>query len=355
MINDVQHISDLIAWLPTPMIESAPYSDFLISMQGQTMRQCINILKDERNKDYLIYKSREDEIDNYIYCEKEQTGIEPFLFFEIIDLIIDFCQLNEWNELNDTVDFLKFLHKNRYFNYKTFVTIQDDSKMIIFANWIALNEKIRFGGVRACYPTDNEDEYQKMKNDDANLIRAITFCNCTLDDYKNKREQIQIQQQETKTELSLPQIALIYIYNDEQITRHNGDEIAAKYGYKSGEALYQDFTKYSSKNNRIASDTAKRDKNKINLLKSVVNLVDTTKKQQVIDEIETLKSNMEKKDLDTILIAISFLLDKENYLEAIRVIDSWDNRRAKNRAKAKYKKIFENAKNIVPIELLPNI
>lgn len=190
MIKDIQHISDLIAWLPTPMIESDPYSDFLISMQGQTMQRCIDILKRERNNDYSIYKSREDEIDNYIYCEKEQTGIKPFLFFEIIDLIIDFCQLNEWNELNDTVDFFKFLHKNRYFNKETFDTIQDDSKILIFAKWVSLNEQIRFGGVRACYPTDNEDEYRKMQNDDEYLKRVITYCNNILDDYKSNRELI---------------------------------------------------------------------------------------------------------------------------------------------------------------------
>lgn len=98
----------------------------------------------------------------------------------------------------------------------------------------------------------------------------------------------------SKPKLSLSQIALIYVYNGEQITRHNGNEVAAKYGHKSGDKLYQNYNRYNSKSNRMGSGTEKEDNYKINLLQSVVALVNTDKKQQVLDEIETLNSNREK-------------------------------------------------------------
>ena len=94
---------------------------------------------------------------------------------------------------------------------------------------------------------------------------------------------------------SLPQIALIYIYNDdESITRDNANEIAKKYGYESlnsGEKLYQKFIKYYNVTDRKGDEGTKRkNNNKIKLLKSVIEFLPEDKHEKVKDEIKTLET-----------------------------------------------------------------
>lgn len=109
------------------------------------------------------------------------------------------------------------------------------------------------------------------------------------------------QQSKKKTDkFSVPQIALIYVYEGIQITRENAVEIAAKYGYtakNSGEGLYQDYLKYVNVNDRKAKPTAETKKtlnNKIKLFESVVNHLSVNNKQRAIDEINILKTIFKK-------------------------------------------------------------
>lgn len=93
--------------------------------------------------------------------------------------------------------------------------------------------------------------------------------------------------------LSLKQIALIYIYNGELITRANGEAIAKSYKYTSGEKLFQDFTYYSSPKNRTAYDTEKKGKNKIELIESIIPLLKNEAcKKVATNELNTLKSKL---------------------------------------------------------------
>jgi len=94
-------------------------------------------------------------------------------------------------------------------------------------------------------------------------------------------------------ELTLKEIALIHIYEEKQITRDNGDEIANNYGYKSGESLYQKYTYYSSASNRKGRTnpfTKKKMENKIKLFEGVVHRLSGKPKTRALDELTMLKN-----------------------------------------------------------------
>jgi hypothetical protein len=97
--------------------------------------------------------------------------------------------------------------------------------------------------------------------------------------------------QKQKQKLSMNQIALLCFYMGLQITRDNGNEIAEKFGHKSGDKLYQCFTKYSSTANRKGDPgTEQMLKNKIKLIESVIELLPIENQQQAKDELSILKT-----------------------------------------------------------------
>ncbi len=72
---------------------------------------------------------------------------------------------------------------------------------------------------------------------------------------------------------TLAAIALLYVYQGTQITMANHNEIANKYGYKSGHKLYQHYNKYSYRSNRTGFDTDKKSKERLKLFDYVINLL----------------------------------------------------------------------------------
>lgn len=101
--------------------------------------------------------------------------------------------------------------------------------------------------------------------------------------------------QETR-ELTINQIALKYVYSGNQVTRKNSDAIIVQYGHKSGEKLFHRFTFYSSAANRKGIPhpcTAKKLKNKIDLLESVIELVPADKQTKINVEVSGLKRILE--------------------------------------------------------------
>ena len=97
-----------------------------------------------------------------------------------------------------------------------------------------------------------------------------------------------------KKEYSLAQIALIYIYKDnETISRKNANKIAEIFGYNSansGEKLYHNFSKYVSITDRKGDTGTKRRNNiKIKLLNSIIEFLPEDKQQKVKDEIEIIE------------------------------------------------------------------
>lgn len=97
-----------------------------------------------------------------------------------------------------------------------------------------------------------------------------------------------------KIELSLSMIALLYLYEGSSITRKNGNEIAEKYGHNSGEKLFQNFAKYTSRQNRIGLEqTRQKNLNKLNLFEKIIPLLSEMSKQKAIDELNSLKGAFE--------------------------------------------------------------
>jgi len=95
-----------------------------------------------------------------------------------------------------------------------------------------------------------------------------------------------------KPELTINQIALKYVYEGQQVTRENGNEIANLYGHNSGEKLFQRFTFYSSAANRKGKPnpcTLKKLQNKIKLIESIIELLPPSKQQRPKDEVLILR------------------------------------------------------------------
>lgn len=163
-----------------------------------------------------------------------------------------------------------------------------------FSEWVILGHKIiQFEQGEKIF-TGNYKELKNMEADRSKIWERIApvLRNTGLTEPPQKTE--------TKTDkLTVPQIALIYIYEGIQITRENAGEIAAAHGYtakKSGEGLFQDYTKYCSTANRKGKPTPctpKKLKNKIKFFESVVNHLSDKNKQRAIDEIKILETIFE--------------------------------------------------------------
>jgi hypothetical protein len=97
---------------------------------------------------------------------------------------------------------------------------------------------------------------------------------------------------ERENKLTINQIALKLVYENAHLTKENANETIKNYGYTSGHKLYQEFNFYHKRNNRTANpDKSKKVlENKINLFKSVIDLLDDKFKRKAIDECETLKT-----------------------------------------------------------------
>jgi hypothetical protein len=92
--------------------------------------------------------------------------------------------------------------------------------------------------------------------------------------------------------LSIPQIALKYIYERKLINRENSWGIVRQYGHASGDALYNKYIQYSSDANRKGVPhplTPRKLQNKIELLESIIDLVPTDKQTKIKEEVMGLK------------------------------------------------------------------
>lgn len=97
--------------------------------------------------------------------------------------------------------------------------------------------------------------------------------------------------------LSLKQIALIHVYYDKVIDNQNKDKIAAKHYYtakNSGHKLYQYFNKYSKKIERTGVEiTKQKTKNKIKLIKSIIEHLQPKTRKRALDELKNLNDRLE--------------------------------------------------------------
>lgn len=101
---------------------------------------------------------------------------------------------------------------------------------------------------------------------------------------------------EDENKLSINQIALKLVYENESVTKENANEIIKEYGHTSGHKLYLRFNFYYKRINRIGdnNDTKKVLENRIKLLEDVIKLLEDNFKEKAIDECETLKTYLVK-------------------------------------------------------------
>lgn len=96
--------------------------------------------------------------------------------------------------------------------------------------------------------------------------------------------------QEVK-KLSINQIALKCFYEGKIITRENAKEQLENTGHKSGDKLYNEFSKWSNTTDRKADPESKvRLKNKIKLFESVIELLPNDKRSKAIDDLKIINS-----------------------------------------------------------------
>jgi hypothetical protein len=102
-----------------------------------------------------------------------------------------------------------------------------------------------------------------------------------------------------KGNLTINQIALIYVYNKIQVTRINANSIIKKYSLTSGEKLFQRYTFYSSLSNRKGkpnNSTPKKIDNKILLFEGISKDIKPEYFEGFKRDLNTLKSYVEYDD-----------------------------------------------------------
>jgi hypothetical protein len=97
-----------------------------------------------------------------------------------------------------------------------------------------------------------------------------------------------------KIEITTSQLALKCFYEDLTIKKgEQADKIARSYGFKNGNKLYNTFSRYSKRSERInLSDVATKThyENRIKLLEKVTSLLADDKKPKALDELKLFKN-----------------------------------------------------------------
>lgn len=125
-------------------------------------------------------------------------------------------------------------------------------------------------------------------------VRALLFYENDLKKLLTPIRPIIKQNDEDDKKLSLKQIALIYVYEGEKITKENADDIAKLFKHRSGHKLYQEYNKFFRLVDRKATTKTKKTmENKIELFESILEFLHEPNKNKALDEINILKINYE--------------------------------------------------------------
>ena len=193
--------------------------------------------------------------------------LHPHTFFSLRDFLID---------LND--DIIDNLGKQNFFFGNT--PFKDD--IFNLGNVILKNHPDKKIELKLKTYQDFESKNGISEDADSDLITI-----------NSKRRVSQVLSIEIQHNLSMKQIALKHIYEDKTITRDNANQIAKEYGYiskTSGESLYQDYSKFIRNSNRKGDEGSKRkNQYKINLIKSVVEMLPEDKRKKPKSEVIILE------------------------------------------------------------------
>lgn len=97
------------------------------------------------------------------------------------------------------------------------------------------------------------------------------------------------------TIFKLKEIAFLYFYNGDQITKENNNEVAKKYGWASGHRLIQNYSD-AIKRLDIKGLSIQKLKNRINLISSIIHYLPDNKKPKPQDDLKKL--NLDLLDLE---------------------------------------------------------
>jgi len=84
------------------------------------------------------------------------------------------------------------------------------------------------------------------------------------------------------------------------VTRATATAIVEQYGYKSGDSLFNDYTYYRSKANRLGAETSKKkNANKLRLFEHVQAYLDINEvaKNKISEDLIVLRDSIEKANL----------------------------------------------------------
>jgi len=99
--------------------------------------------------------------------------------------------------------------------------------------------------------------------------------------------------------LSINEVALKCVWEETPVTLQNMDELAGRYGFKSGYKFYTSYNFWAKKVNRIADPEGKiKIKNKIELFERVLKIISLEYRQKALDELKILQNINAEKYLD---------------------------------------------------------
>jgi hypothetical protein len=210
------------------------------------------------------------------------------------------------DEVNENLKYWRESLKNdRQYNY--FLNsvksgwVRDNSPMNSKAELIKNANSVFYSGVRLMHENGSCAKAEPTLEDHYNL--AITFVkdNCrwvyhhakitTINKYLSGKLSNE-PTAKAKPKFNLRQIALIYVYRNEQISDENANSIAMQYGYKSGQKLQRHYNQYFKTRDRTGDEGTKRkNENKYNFIESVLPYLEGDEKNKAKNELEIINRN----------------------------------------------------------------
>lgn len=207
------------------------------------------------------------------------------------DLKVVKTDLDRKAMVSDIDNYIKEYLQWKEFDIKLFGLNAEEKLFTHKDNYLAEFEKVDFATIILIEYTHTgnfEIEMDALSPEEAGF-RQVFPQGLPLPNTKIKNRDNSVQPNE-KPEFSLKELALMFQYEGQKVTRKNAHILAKQKGHNSGEKLFQHFTKYSSRQNRIGiENTPKKTQNKIILFEKIIPFLSVKVRQRATDEMNTLK------------------------------------------------------------------
>ena len=209
------------------------------------------------------------------------------------------------HELEDNKKILYFNPiKDLNFENRTFILTKND--LINIREYI--NKQLIIGkeSFLFVHSPNFKFQYEKITNDYVYARATFDYYNWLIEFSKSQvkvasisnvnNTEKEVKKRDVRFTLNL--IALIYFYDGHQITRINGKEIAAKYGFTSGEKLYNFYCIVSSKiyRTKIGGESKTKCNNRLKYIERAMNHLKGKSKEKAKMDYLALELAIEKHD-----------------------------------------------------------